>query len=108
MTDNREEWTGDNQSESQTSITVRPAAWLMRLGIKYGLHLDFQKCATQGWKYALRSFCPIRDDAPIFQFCSEGNLSAVRYLLSHGKASVRDTDSQGVTPLHVSFHGIAG
>ncbi|KAI4100258.1 MAG: hypothetical protein LQ339_005565, partial [Xanthoria mediterranea] len=46
-------------------------------------------------------------DALIFKFCKDGNLPAVRTLLLEGQASVRDTDSQGCTPLHYaarSFH----
>ena len=106
-TENREQWAGYTRSESQTLITFRPAAWLVMLGIKYGLPVDLQKCATQGWKHTLHFFCPVRDDAPIFQFCSEGNLSAVRYLLFQGQASVRDTDTRGITPLHVRNFDIA-
>ena len=50
----------------------------------------------------LDTFRPVPDDAPIFKFCTEGLLSAVRRLLIEGQASVRDTDSRGRTALHVS------
>lgn len=100
-TENVPDWIEEDQFESQTSIIIRPAPWLMMLGIKYGFHWDFQKCAIQGWKHTLRSFYPVCHDAPIFRFCSEGNLSAVRQLLSNGEASARDTDPRGCTPLHV-------
>lgn len=89
--------TGDDQCESETWITVRPASWLMTLGIKYGLHLNLQRHAFQGWRHSLRSFCLVRDDAPIFEFCKKGNVSGVRQLLCNGEASVGDTNSQGET-----------
>lgn len=88
--------------EHTTSYTIYPATWLIRLGFHRGLHLGFLSSSTQGWKNILKTFCPVPDDALIFDFSKEGNLPAVRRLLSGGHASVRDTDSQGCTPLHVS------
>ena len=92
-----------DQGEHETSYTVYPAGWLIRLGIRYGLHLKFLSSSTQGWKPTLKPFCPVPDDALIFEFCKQGNTDAVRVLLSSGDASVRDTDSRGYTPLHVSL-----
>ena len=93
-----------DQHEYKTSYTISPAPWLVRLGLHYGLHLGFLS-STQGWKNTLNTFCPVPDDALIFEFCRQGNVSAVRSLLSRGHASVRDTDSRGYTPLHVSLIG---
>ena len=92
-----------DQYEYKTSYTISPASWLIRLGIHYGLHLGFSSSSTHGWKNTLQTFCPVPDDALIFDFCRHGNVSAVRRLLSGGLASVRDTNSQGYTPLHVSL-----
>ena len=92
-----------DQGEDETSYTVYPAAWLIRLGIRYGFRLKFGSSATQGWRTTLKAFCPVPDDALIFEFCKQGNTSAARALLSGGYASVRDTDSEGYTPLHVSL-----
>ncbi len=92
-----------DQYEHETSYTIYPATWLVRLGIHRGLRLKFLSSSTQGWKASLKAFCPVPDDALIFDFCKEGNISAVKSLLSRGHASVRDTDSAGYTPLHVSF-----
>ena len=92
-----------DQGEHETLYTVYPAGWLIRLGIRYGLHLKFLSSSTQGWKSTLKHFCPVPDDALIFEFCRQGNTEAVRALLSRGDASVRDTDSRGYTPLHVSL-----
>ena len=91
-----------DQYEYRTSYTIYPAQWLVRLGLQYGFHLRFVS-STQGWKNTLKTFCPVPDDALIFDFCREGNVHAVRKLLSGGHASVRDTESEGFTPLHVSF-----
>ena len=91
------------QLEYNTSYTIYPALWLIRLGVHYGIHLDFLSSSTQGWKNALKPFCPVLDDSLIFEFCRQGNVPAVKHLLSKGHASVRDTDSRGYTPLHVSF-----
>ena len=94
-----------DQYEHETSYTIYPATWLIRIGIHHGLRLKFLSSSTQGWKTSLKAFCPVPDNALIFEFCKEGNVSAVRGLLSGGHASVRDTDSQGYTPLHVSLLG---
>ena len=91
-----------DQHEYETSYTISPAPWLVRLGFRYGLYLGFLSSA-QGWKNTLKPFCPVPDDALIFEFCRQGNVPAVRSLLSGGHASVRDTDSRGYTPLHVSL-----
>jgi len=91
-----------NQYEHTTSYTIYPATWLIRLGFHCGLRLGFLSSSTQGWKNTIMTFCPVPDDALIFEFSKEGNLSAVKKLLSGGHASVQDTDSQGYTPLHVS------
>ena len=88
--------------ECETSYTISPASWLVRLGFQYGLHLSILS-STRGWKNTLKSFCLVPDDALIFEFCKQGNIPAVRSLLSRGHASVKDTSSWGYTPLHVSL-----
>ena len=97
-----------DQYESRTSYIIHPASWLINLGINYGLHLGFLSSSAQGWKSTLKTFCPVPDDALIFEFCRQGNVPAVRDLLSRGYASVRDTDCGGNTPLHVSLVGETG
>lgn len=92
----------EDRREYRTSLRVSPAMWLASLGIKYGLHIRLLRSATRGWQNSLKVFCPVPDDALIFDFCREGNLPAVRTLISKGHASIRDTDSRGYTPLHVS------
>jgi len=40
------------------------------------------------------------DNSLIFEFCRQGNLNAVRQLISQGQGSIRDVNSWGETPLH--------
>lgn len=103
--DKNTEWLEEKaQSESHTSITVRPAGWLSVLGFERGLTLDLTSSSITGWKHTLSSFRAVPDDALIFKLCEEGQISAVRLLLSTGKASVKDTMSTGIQPLHVSIY----
>lgn len=95
------DWQENPQSESQTSISIRPAQWLNYFGIGNGFQFDFANSSIHGWKHTLSLFRVVPDDASIFKLCQEGNLSAVQSLLSTGSASARDTDTRGLTPLHV-------
>lgn len=92
-----------DQHEHETSYTIYPATRLIRLGVRHGLRLRFLSSSTQGWDTTLKAFSPVPDDSLIFEFCKEGNIAAVRRLLSSGHASVRDTDSRGYAPLHISL-----
>ena len=92
----------EDQYEYKSSYIVHPARWLINLGLIYGFCIEFARSPVQGWKSNLNTFCPVPDDALIFEFCTNGNLPAVRSLLSKGYASVRDTDSIGRTALYVS------
>lgn len=92
----------DDEHEYESSFAVCPAAWLVSLGFKHGLHLSLVKSSIRGWKQTLSTSCHVPDDALIFEFCKEGNVSGVRSLLVRGEASARDIDSQGQTPLFVS------
>lgn len=91
----------NNQYEFETHFTWHPAHWLMRLGIKFGVNANISK-SYWGWKNTLNSFSAVPDDSLIFDFCKTGNIGGVQSLLTRGKASVRDTNTQGWTPLHVS------
>ncbi|KAK0515563.1 hypothetical protein JMJ35_001597 [Cladonia borealis] len=89
----------DHEHEHESFFNVCPAAWLVRLGFRYGLHLSLIKSSIRGWKQTLSTSCHVPDDALVFEFCKQGNVSGVRSLLLRGDASVRDVDSQGQTPL---------
>ena len=90
------------QYEYESSFKILPAQWLLKLGFNYAY--DFSTCdsSTQSWQCSIKPIHLVPNDALIFNFCSEGNLEKVRDLFSRKLASVRDVDSHGWTPLHVS------
>jgi hypothetical protein len=83
-----------------SSFTFFPSWWLTKVGMKYGVEANLFATAT-GWQFNFNPIRAVPDDSPIFNACRKGNLSTVRFLLSEGDASVRDTNSKGWTPLHV-------
>ena len=83
---------------------MRPAAWLVKLGLNSGLRVYLFNSSVRGWKSSLRTFCAVPNDSMIFKLSGDGNLSAVRDLFSRGLASVRDTNSMGEIPLHVHLN----
>ena len=78
-----------------------PPKVLSIFGMSYGV--DIAAICTAGWKYSLQIFRAVPENAPIFEFCRDGNLAAVRTLLSTGHASPWDRDPEGRTPLFVSL-----
>jgi len=84
-----------------SSITFFPSYWLTRAGVNYGMEANVLTTPT-GWQFNFNPIRAVPDNSPIFSACRKGNLSAVQFLMAEGKASVRDTNSQGWTPLHVS------
>lgn len=87
--------------EITTSFIFYPASWLARIGFHYGVEASLHD-STAGWRF---NFSPVRavpDDSLIFELCGMGEVSAVELLLQRGDASIRDTNSKGWTPLHVS------
>ncbi|KAL2215189.1 hypothetical protein M432DRAFT_142731 [Thermoascus aurantiacus ATCC 26904] len=97
-----DEHTRAAQTTTTNSFLYRPAPWLIRCGLKYGIEFVAIQ-ALKGWKYVFKPIHAVRDDSLIFTFCAAGNLEAVRVLFSRGEASVWDTDFRGWTPLHVSY-----
>lgn len=85
-----------------SSFTFFPSYWLTAAGINYGLEANMFTTST-GWQFNFNPIRAVPDDAPIFSAARSGNISAVRFLLAEGKASVRDTNSKGWNPLHVSI-----
>ena len=91
-----------DQQESEISMRIGPAPWMIKLGINRELRINISNSSICGLKTSIQPFCLVPDDALILRFCREGNTPAVTSLLSRGDASVRDTDSLGRTPLWVS------
>ena len=88
--------------EDESSYTLSPAAWLLRLGLRFGLRMKLISSTTQGWKSILETIRSVPDDALIFRYCRIGNISAIQELFACSDASIRDVDSGGYPPLHVS------
>lgn len=76
-----------------------PPRLLNKFGVSYGMQITAR--STAGWQYSLSIFRAVPENAPIFEFCRDGNLSAVRTLLATGNASPWDRDPTGRTPLWV-------
>lgn len=89
--------------ELVNSIIIYPSNWLIRIGMSYAAEAQFRMCPLNGFAFQISPIHAVPDDALIFQFCRMGNKGAVRVLLEEGRASVRDTNSRGYTPLHVSY-----
>jgi hypothetical protein len=89
-------------SEIETQFTFYPASWLAWWGLNFGVHVVLHREGT-AWKNSLQTFQAVPDDSLIFEFCEQGNVMAVNSLLVSGRASPRDTNSKGWTPLHVSL-----
>ena len=84
-----------------TSFIFYPSKWLTRAGLRHGVEANL-RTSTSGWRFDYSPIHAVSDNSLIFQLCREGELKAVQILLESGGASIRDTNSQGWTPLHVS------
>ena len=84
-----------------TSFIFYPSEWLTRIGLRYGVEANL-RTSTSGWRFDYSPVRAVPDNSLIFRLCREGELKAVQILLERGDASIRDTNSQGWTPLHVS------
>jgi hypothetical protein len=87
---------------AETTITMFPALWLMRLGMKTGLDVMIYT-SSLGWKNSLeiKPFRVVPDDSLIFTFCKWGNIDGIWTLLARGDSTVWDRDPDSWTPLHV-------
>lgn len=94
------------QYEHETSFTLCPAWWLVKVGFIYIPRLILFNSTIQGWKSTLSSFRLVPDNALIFEYCITGDFSGLQALLARGEASVRDIDSAGRTALHVTWSAL--
>ena len=92
----------ESQYEQESSFRILPAQWLLKLGFNYAYNISTQDSSTQGWQWGIKPINLVPEDAPILEFCRQGNLEKVRDLFSQNLASVRDVNSRGYTTLHVS------
>ena len=92
---------GQDQYEYESSSGYSQLDIGSKVGLWYDFHVSLANSSIRGWKYMLKTFRLVPDDAAILESCRQGNHPAIRSLLSQGHAAVRDTDSQGHAPLHV-------
>jgi hypothetical protein len=104
LRNSREPYDNDcnGREEREISVSIRPTDWILRMGLGQEFRLDFSQ-SCHDWKQTIQTFQPVADDSTIFQYCKTGDVDGIRLLLSTGQASVRDIDSLGQTPLHVSL-----
>jgi Ankyrin repeats (many copies) len=86
-----------------SSFTFFPSWWLNKVGLKYGIEANLFGTPV-GWQFNINPIRAMPDDSPIFSASRKGDLSTVRFLIAEGGASVKDTNSKGWTPLHVSCY----
>ncbi|RYP46935.1 hypothetical protein DL768_006918 [Monosporascus sp. mg162] len=82
-----------------TSFIFYPSSWLTRAGLGHGVEAILQN-SKGGWKFDFNPIRAVPDDSLIFELCRDGNWRGVERLLRRQEASLRDTSSQGWTPLH--------
>jgi hypothetical protein len=86
-----------------TSFIFYPSRWLTKMGLRHGMEANLSKTKDSGrWKFKVSPIRAVPDNSLIFDLCRTGNLQGVQLLLNRLDASIRDTNSSGWTPLHVS------
>ncbi|KAL4881847.1 hypothetical protein BJY04DRAFT_217916 [Aspergillus karnatakaensis] len=93
---------GSRAEETTTWVAFRPAPWLRRLGLNYGVNATYYVHPSV-WQFTLQPFRTVSDNSIVFSFCQDGNIGAVSRLIERGEASVYDTDSTGWSPLHIAI-----
>ena len=99
----------DLEEETRTWTTVRPAPWIVSMGLKYGINAFITQSDTS-WKHTLNTFRPVSDDAHIWKLIKsavdEHDAQESMEYMARGEASIWDTSPRGSTPLMVSNYCI--
>jgi hypothetical protein len=99
----------DLEEETRTWITVRPAPWIVSMGLKYGINAFITQSDTS-WKHTLNTFRPVSDDAHIWKLIKwaidEDDAQEIMKYMARGETSIWDTSPNGSTPLMVSNYCI--
>jgi hypothetical protein len=90
----------NKEDKFQISLAFYPSAWIQALSIHFGMKLMISS-SFEGIDCRMSTYRAVPDDAVIFDFCKEGNTSAVQKLFDRQLASPWDTNSRGLTPLFV-------
>jgi hypothetical protein len=85
---------------TETSYTIYPPEWILRLGVTLGVRLVVSQMLS-GWKWSLEPLRVVPNDSLVMAFCRLGNLEAIRTLIERGEASPNDTITIGWSLLHV-------
>lgn len=88
--------------ESKTIFRLRPAAWLIRMGLEYTVNLTIMS-NNQGWHVCPEVIRAVPAQSEIAIACECGDLEWIQYLFASGRASMRDQIPGGYTPLHVNL-----
>lgn len=87
-----------SSTEEELRITLQLPTWF------FSWQYDVQiRKSQRGWDYRLRSCNIVPKDAPVFRYCLEGNIQALKTLFESGYASPFDSNADGITALHVGM-----
>ena len=96
------------QQESKYLYTFVPATWLRNMGLSWSIRLRILISPDTGWQYTLHAPRLIACKSLIFAACEQGNINVIQTLIAEGRASVRDEDYRGFTPLWVRYNHLIG
>ena len=91
----------EQKYEHKSHFSLVPPSWLVRLGFVRGISARVLQSSLTGPILGLDTLRAVPYDAPIFKLCSLGDVTGVEALLTEGRASVKDVDLHGRTPLYV-------
>ena len=92
----------EDRYEHESRFSLVPPSWLVRLGFTRIISARVLQSSLKGPILGLDTLRTVPYDAPIFKLCSLGDVDGVEALMTGGKASVKDVDLYGRTPLYVS------
>jgi hypothetical protein len=99
----------DPEEETRIWITVRPAPWIVSMGLQYGINAFITQSDTS-WKHTLNTFRPVSEDAHIWKLVKwatdDDDAQEIMEYMARGEASIWDTCPNGRTPLLVSKYWI--
>ena len=92
----------EQQFEHESRFSLVPPSWLVSLGFNRILCARVLQSSLTGPTIGLDTLRTVPYNSPIFELCLLGDVHGVEALLANGKASVKDVDLYGRTPLYVS------
>ena len=74
ISDNQDSDDAEHRYEYESSFTIRPPAWLIKLGLNSGFRVGLINSSVRGWKSSLDTFCAVPDDSLILDLRRDGNI----------------------------------